>query len=380
MSAFRKGRRPAVKILGAVALAACFVVAGTLACASAAERPSYYPSDYDKIVEASKKEDGLLIYSIMAEYNWRPVIEGFNKLYPWIKVSTLDLNSNEVFTRYYAERSSGARTTDLIITASVDGWLEFLDKGNAIDYVSAESDKLPAWSRPRPGFYTVSTDPMVMVYNKLVVPEDKRPKGIAHLAKLVQEHPKDFRNALTTYNGALSSFGQAIDLVFLRRHGEKGWAWFDVLGQQTRPEQSSGPMLAKLASGEYKVGYFISGIVFFPKLKDPANAKIMGWNFIEDGTVLFMRMMAIPKGAASINSAKLMLDYILSHDGQAAFGRGGLTPYREDVKKDDVAYYTYGSIKEEVGEENILLIDYNPDLIKNLDKFIERWKQAYRQK
>jgi iron(III) transport system substrate-binding protein len=308
------------------------------------------------------------------------VIEGFNKLYPWIKVSTLDLGGNEALTRYYAERKSGARTTDLLITATIDGWLDFLDKGNAIKYDSPESPKLPAWSKPRPGFYTVSTDPMLMVYNKLLVPESKRPKGIQHLAKLVKENPQEFRNALTTYNAALFSFGQAINLVFLRRYGDKAWEWLDVLGPQTRAEESSGPMLAKLASGEYKVGYFISGIVFFPKLKDPASSKIMGWNFIEDGTPLFMRMMAIPQGAPSLNSAKLMLDYVLSHDGQAAFGRGGLTPYREDVRKEEVAYYTYGSIKAEIGENNILLINYDPALIKNLEQFIARWKQAYKQK
>lgn len=364
----------------AAALALLAVTASAPPQAGAAEWPDYYPADYDEIVEASKNEDGLLIYSIMAEYNWRPVIEGFNKLYPWITVSTLDLQSNEVFTRYYAERSSGAKTTDLIISATIDGWLEFLDKGEALEYVSAEADKLPDWSKPRPGFYTVSTDPMIMVYNKLVVPENLRPRGIRHLAELVQENPGIFRNALGTYNAGLSSFGQAINLVFLRRHGEEAWKWLDTLGPQSRPEMSSGPMLAKLQAGEYKVGYFISGIVFFPKLKDPAGAKIMGWNFIEDGTPLFMRMMAIPKGGSSPNSAKLMLDYILSHDGQAGFGRGGLTPYREDVTKDEVAYYTYGAIKEEVGEENILLIDYDPDLIKDLDKFIERWKQAYRAK
>lgn len=378
MSAPRR-QRSRVLAFTAVALAVLVTLA-VAPPAGAAEWPSYYPAGYKDIVESSKKENGLLVYSIMAEYNWRPVIEGFNKLYPWIKVSTLDLGGNEALTRYYAERKSGARTTDLIITATIDGWLEFLDKGNAVKYESPESPKLPAWSKPRPGFYTVSTDPMVLVYNKLVLPEDKRPKGIQHLAKLVKQHPADFKNALTTYNAALYSFGQAINMVFLRKHGDKAWEWLDVLGPQTRPEQSSGPMLAKLASGEYKVGYFISGIVFFPKLKDPATAKIMGWTFIEDGTPLFMRMMALPQGGASPNSAKLMLDFILSHNGQAAFGRGGLTPYREDVKKEEVAYHTYGSIKAEIGEDHVLLINYDPANITNLDKFIARWKQAYQQK
>src|SRR3546814_11288329 len=130
------------------------------------------------MVEASKNESGLIVYSIMAEYNWRPVVEDFNKLYPWIKVSTLDLNSNEVFTRYLAEKSSGARTTDLIVSATVDGWLEFLDKGEVLEYESAESGKVPDWSKPYPGLYTVATDPTPWVTTSRSCPRTKHPPAI----------------------------------------------------------------------------------------------------------------------------------------------------------------------------------------------------------
>jgi iron(III) transport system substrate-binding protein len=44
--------------------------------------PAYYPKSYSQIVDGSKKENKLVVYSIMAEYNWKPVIEGFRKLYP----------------------------------------------------------------------------------------------------------------------------------------------------------------------------------------------------------------------------------------------------------------------------------------------------------
>lgn len=79
--------------------------------------PDYYPKEYEQIVEASKDEGTLLVYSVMAESNWKPVIEAFNELYPWIEVQTLDLGGSEVFERYYAETISGAQTADLSITA-----------------------------------------------------------------------------------------------------------------------------------------------------------------------------------------------------------------------------------------------------------------------
>jgi len=168
--------------------------------------------------------------------------------------------------------------------------------------------------------------------------------------------------------------------AYLAKTGEAGQKALETVWKQTRPEMSTGPMMAKLASGEYKVLYFGSGVVVFPKINDAVNKKVMGWNFIEDGTPFFLRLMAIPKGAPNPNSARLLLDFILSHTGQAAFGRGGLTPYRPGVKKEEVAFYTYESIREELGEENLSFIDYDPAMVKKIPGLVERWKQVTQSK
>lgn len=339
--------------------------------------PDYYPDDYSQIIEASRNEDGLLIYSNMAQYNWAPVIEGFNKLYPWIEVSTLDLDSDEVFNRYLAEANSGAETGDLLASATPEGWTNLINGGNVMEYSSPEIAKIPEWSVPKPGVYTISTDPMVIVWNKLILPEELQPKGIADLADKVENNPNAFAGAVTTYDVGKTSFGEAINAVFEKAHTDAYWDEMQTIGPNTRPEVSSGPMLAKLQAGEYKVGYFISGIVLFPKLQDAASKQIMGWSFIEDGTPLFQRLIAIPKESGSPASAKLMLDFILSHAGQAAFGQGGLTPYREGVGQDEVAHFTYGAIKDEVGEDNLLLIGLDKDIVEGADAFRDKWRKAF---
>jgi iron(III) transport system substrate-binding protein len=356
---------------------AAVALAGLAAPALGQDLPDYYPADYSQIVEASKGEDGLLIYSNMAQYNWAPVVAAFNELYPWIEVSTLDLDSDEVFNRYLAEANSGAETGDLLASATPEGWLNVINGGNIMEYTSVETDKVPDWSIPRPGVYTISTDPMVIVWNKLLLPEDMQPKGISDLADKVANNPDVFQTAVTTYNASKTSFGQAINAVFERAHPDTYWEMMEQIAPQVRSEVSSGPMLAKLQSGEYKVGFFISGIVLFPKLEDPAGAQIMDWTFIEDGTPLFQRLMAIPQASGSPNSAKLMLDFILSHAGQAAFGQGGLTPYRAGVTKDEVAFFTYDAIKEEVGEENLLLIGLDEKIVKEADDFRAKWSSIF---
>src|SRR5918992_5158333 len=68
---------PIVRKIALFASAAALL--GTPALAQAPDGlPDYYPQDYEQIVEGSRGEGGLVIYSNMAECNWAPVIEGFN--------------------------------------------------------------------------------------------------------------------------------------------------------------------------------------------------------------------------------------------------------------------------------------------------------------
>lgn len=360
-------------------LAAALIAAGTLAFGAQAQNlPSYYPKSYSQIVEGSKKENKLVVYSIMAEYNWKPVIEGFRKLYPWIEVQTLDLGSSEVFERYYSERASGSRTGDLIIAGAVDKWLQMVAKGEVVDYQSPESEKLPKWSLPRKGLYTVSADPMVIVWNNAIVPEADRPKSLADVAKLAQAKAAEYKNKVTTYNAATEAFGLNINWAYTKKYGDHAWKELEALGKVTRPERSAGPMIEKITSGEYKMGYFISGIVLFPKLNDPARAKLLGWAYPTDGTPIVLRGMAIPKGTTHVNSAKLMLDYILSHDGQVGFGKGGLTPYRSDVQANEVPRATYdGVVKQVGGEDKVVRVEYDDEVSTKGGELQARWKKLF---
>ena len=365
-------RRHLLTALPSLGLAVALQLART-GPAAAQDIPADYPKDYAGIVEASKKEGNLLIYSNMAEYNWAPVIKAFRQRYPWIKVQTLDLGSAEVFTRYNVEAGSNAQSADLLATGSIEGWMEFRSKNNIMDYKSAEDSKLPDWSKPSPGLYTVSTDPMVLVYNKQVVPEAKWPKSMAALAALVKANPSEYKGAVTTYNG-LSAFGEPIQWFWLQQGGEKALLEFKTIGPAVVPEESSGTMITKLSSGEYKIGYFLSGIVVFPKT-DGALGRLLGWHFPEDGTPLVMRSMAIPKKSTHVNSAKLMLDFIVSQAGQQAFGEGGLTPYRDDVQAGGKVRFTYQSILKDAGAHPFL-VKYDEAFLKGKAEFEQLWKQV----
>lgn len=344
------------------------------AAAVQAQVPDAYPADYQKIIDASKSENQLLIYSNMADYNWEPVIKAFNARYPWIKVETLDLGSSEVFTRYNVEAGSNARTADLLAVGAVEAWIRLSEAGGVMPYKSEETARLPAFAQPLPSVYAISTDPMVIVYNKLAVPEDKWPKSMADIAKLAKESPDDYRKALTT-NSADYPFGQPIHWTWLKAKGDAGWEMQKTYGPLAVQEESSGNMLKKISSGEYKIGYFVSSIAVFPKVGG-ARDKLIGWAFPADGTPMMLRSAAIPAKSTNVNSAKLMLDFVLSLEGQTASGKGGLTPYRDGIDQKDVAYQTFQSIKQVVGKDNMLIVDYSQEFVADIPNFMKRWKES----
>src|ERR687886_3099154 len=320
-------------------------------------QPSYYPANYADLVEASKKEQKLLVYSIMSKANWEPVLAGFKKKYPHVDVEALDLGSYEVFERYYSESAGNARTADMIISSAPDGWQDFGKRGELTDYKSAEDDKVPAWSKLAPNIYTVSTDPMVIIWNKKLL--QNPPKTMAELADMAGKNAGQFTPGKITSYEETNATGFAANWFWAKKQGDKAWTAYEAIGA-TKPklESSAGRMVDATLAGETLVGYFVSAISVFPKLA--SAQEVLGWTMIGDGTPLITRGMGITKKAQSPNSAKLMMDFILSQDGQVAFANGGLTAYRPDVA--DTAKTHLDKLSAKGGQQNLLPFSFDPDI------------------
>ena len=360
-------------LFAATAIVAVSLNAGA-ALAQEPQFPEYYPADYAELVEGSRQEDGVVVYSNMAENNWGPVVAGFEEKFPWIDVQTLDLGSGTVHSRWEAEAGSESRSADLLVSGANDRWAAYGVEGRMLAYDSPEFDQLPDFAKPYEGVTVLSTDPLVIVYNAAILSEDQRPTGFSSLVELAKADPSTFDGRLTTYDAARNAFGLAAWYYVLQAKGEEGWQELTSIGPMIRGETSGGAMNEKITTGEYVAGYNISGITIFPRLEQ-TGGEILGFAFPDDGTPLMMRGMGIPDTVANPNSAKLFFDYLLSREGQTLLGEGGVVPYREDVSEDDVRY-TYQEIVEEVGEESIIRVGYDEALIEEAEPFAKRFSEA----
>lgn len=342
-------------------------------CLALAASTSARAAPSQDVVEASRSEGRLLVYSNMSDDNWRPVVEGFRKLYPWIDVETLNLGASEPITRYEAETGTGAASADLIVTGSIADWIRFADKKLAADYTPTEAAGLPDWSKPFPGVYTFSTDPMLLGYSKLFLSDDQQPDSFAGFAKVVTDNPDLFKGKVGTYG--IDGFGGSINWAFIRKHGDAGWAWLDAIGPSVKAGDGSGPMIEKMSRGEYTATYFLSGPVVMPKMETGLD-QVIAWKYISDGTPVFMRGMAVTAKAKNPKSAELLEDYILSQEGQIAVSQAGFTPYRPGLPADRLRFGSLDQIGERIGKDNVILIDYDRAMLDGLPAFETRWNKA----
>ena len=344
--------------------------------------PAYYPDSYKNIIEATKNEQGLVIYSALNESTWKPVIETFTGHYPWINVTVINLGANEVFDRYAADSLTGERNADLILSYAPEGWLNFANSGQIEPYLSEEDFYVPPWAKLAPGIYTIASDPMVLLYNKDELP--RPPLRASELKELIESDPDQFTGKITSYDAAQNSTGLAVNWFWISKLGETGWELLNRVGE-TDPllKTSSSSMVSSILNGDSSLGIFVSPISFLSELDLHPE---LGWRYIKDGQPILMRSIAITKQAKSPNSARLMVDFLLSQEGQIALALGGLTPFRPDIANVDIfdssdgnqRYIHFNQVIEEVGLDNLIFITLDPEM-NNPEKrsaFIEKWNRA----
>jgi iron(III) transport system substrate-binding protein len=340
--------------------------------------PDYYPSDYGALVEASKAETSVVMYTSFSESFWQPAKDLLTKKYPWIDLQTLDLGGPEIVERYRMEKGASARTADILVFNGPAEWYELSAANELLDYKTAELQNLPEWSLKLKGAYFVTVDADAFFWNKLLLPEG--PRSLEALVEQAKANPDLFRGKIATYAIFQQSSYYLAFRKLLDHHGEKLWGWLEVLAPLTRIERSGGTMFEKVLSGEYVLAYYVNQQLPVLGARDPQKNQVFDWAFPSDGTPISGRFGGIPVASQAPNSAKLIMDFLLSKEGQVMVAAGGRFPYRTDISAADVGEgaYTYQMVADGVGNDNALMVEYDPELMKDQDAIVARWKSIYK--
>lgn len=339
---------------------------------AAAAAPAGYPADYQKLVDAGKKEGQVVIYGTTDTKAVEPLLKDFEALYPGIRVEYNDLNSTELYNRFISEVAAGAGTCDVTWSSAADLSIKLVNDGNALTYKSPEAAGIPKWANWKNMAYGTTYEPIAFIYNKRLVAANEVPKSHADIQKILA-NPK-FKGKMVSYDPERSGVGFMYITQDLK-HNKDFWNMAKAMGSAgMKVYTSTGAMMEKISSGEALLGYNIIGSYAFLKAKkDPS----IGYVYPTDYTVVMSRISFISKQAKHPSAAKLWTDYILSNRGQQIISdKADLFSIRSDIKGET----TMATLSKQlgkaakpipIGKETIEYLDQK----KRLD-FLNKWQGA----
>jgi iron(III) transport system substrate-binding protein len=303
--------------LASAALAAGF----TLSATGAIAQNGYDADAWAKVVAAAKKEGKVVYYAGMAPAPLERLMAGFKKAYPDITVESSIQSSGEQLTRVQQERAAKVEGAD--IWSTVDQNLPFfvsLAKENALLKPSGPAMKeWPAKALFEGAVPNIGIEPRVLAWN----------------TSLVKNGPKtwldvlnpEFRGKVGTIDSSATAYIAFYDFIEL---ATKTPDYLEKLrAQNPKLYASAIPLGQAVVSGEVAVSVFnvpsiLSGLIArgapvafsvpVPNLGTYYVAAAFGWG-------------------KHPNAALVLMDYLMSRDGQTAWhGTGDSASQLPDIK------------------------------------------------
>lgn len=341
-----------------------------LARSAAAEVPASYPRSYANRVADGNAEGHLIIYSTTDAREVAQLLQDFRALYPQIRLDYADINSTELYSRFIGEVASKEGTADLLWSSAMDLQIKLVNDGYAQAYASPEKPNLPDWAIWKNEAYGVTAEPVVMVYNKRLMPAAEVPHTRTDLERLLASNP-NYAGKIAMMDPERSGAGFLYITQDLRVTRDT-WRLVRAMGRaDVQLYSSTGAMLERVSSGEHLLAYNMVGSYALEReARDPSIGVILP----SDYTLVASRIALIPAQARHPAAAKLFLDYLLSKRGQTFLARKHMTPVRSDVEAPPGTH---------IDAPNMRAIRVGPELLANLDqikrlRFLKDWRGALR--
>jgi iron(III) transport system substrate-binding protein len=170
---------------------------------------------------------------------------------------------------------------------------------------------------------------VVIVYDKRFVPPADVPRTHDAFERLLRSKTDAYAGRVSTYDPRRSGFGYLQLTQDLRVRRGDVWSLAEALGRVgARQHSSSRSLLAEVESGRSALAYNALGSY---ALKRAAHNPDIGVIMPEDYTLVVSRIALITREARQPHAAKLLLDFLLSAEGQGELAAAYMAPSREDV-------------------------------------------------
>ncbi len=328
----RKRARP----ITALILSVAFVIGAASTQAAAVENPLTYagPDRQHVLIEGARGEGELVFYSAMiVNQALRPVSEAFMKKYPFIKLTYWRAESSGIFTKLSAEARAGKVMADVVEGTGVGE--SVIQAGLAQPYATPALADIPAayhdpnnlWTPTRRSFFGAA-------YNTRLTPLAEAPKTYEDLLD-----PR-WKGRLAWHAGSAS--GADLFVTNLRKNwgDERTQDYLRKLADQRvagLSGSSARSLVDRVIAGE--VGLGLNIFAHHPLISQAKGAPTS--SILMNPVASTVGTMIVPKGIRHPHAAMLLVDFILSREGQTILAGAGYFPTHRDVAtRPDIAPIT----------------------------------------
>ena len=294
-----------------IAMAFVVVLCAHSASAQAPEDIFKYsgPDRQQKLIEGARKEGQVAFYSaLIVNQALRPIADKFGKKYPFIKMTHWRADSEDIAQKVSAEVRANNVVGDVLEGTGVGE--QAVQAGLLVPYTTPAIAAFPEpyrdptnmWTPTRLSYYSIA-------YNTRAVPAGKVPKTYEDLLD------PQWKGKMAWRIGSATGTPLFFTNLRLAWGEEKARAYFAKLREQKIVNFGAGSartLVDRVIAGEYAIALNIfAHHPLISKAKGaPVNSKLL------DPVASTAATMGVVKGAKHPHAALLLIDFVLSQEGQ----------------------------------------------------------------
>ncbi|MBQ1401693.1 MAG: ABC transporter substrate-binding protein [Oscillospiraceae bacterium] len=300
----------------------------------------------------------VMLYSSMQEAQLQAIEQAFEAKYPTVDMEYYYAGGGKLVTKMTTEAQDGGQiASDLVWLGDPSDYEAFKANGWLEPYVSPETDHIPEAYIDPDGYYTAGRLVTMGIAWFIGVDEEDAPKTWNDLLD-----PKWYNQIIMTDPSQAST--TKYWMAAMMQSPKYGPDFFQKL-KDNGVELESGTTAThnRVADASYQVGICLD----YVSANLIAEGSPMMFHYTTEDVITMTSPVALIKGCANEENGKLLMDFILSKEGQEVLVANNLVSVRDDVEM-QVDTSAIAAINMEV--------DYN-DLGENLQTYLDTFNKIF---
>ena len=301
----------------------------------------------------------VMLYSSMQEAQLQAIEQAFEAKYPTVDMEYYYAGGGKLVTKMTTEAKAGGQiASDVVWLGDPSDYESFKANGWLEPYVSPETEHIAKEYMDPEGYYTAGRlVTMGIAWNVGLVDEADAPKTWNDLLD-----PKWFNQIIMTDPSQAST--TKYWMAAMMQSEKYGEAYFQAL-KDNGVELESGTTAThnRVADASYMVGICLD----YVSANLMAQGSPMNFHYTTDDVITMTSPIALIKGCANEDNGKLLMDFILSKEGQEVLVANNLVSVRDDVEM-QVDTSAIASVN--------MAVDYN-DLGANLQSYLDKFNHIF---